>query len=130
MSVPALAQVPVGSWFGLHQLSAQNLDRYRRWRGTGKKMVPSAARGVLESSSGTHSGGFMMKRCGHPSSTRSWRDPSACTSPLTPINDYHSALSLLLCYVVGVLGAAAACKPPWNLQAGQETNKKITYQCR
>lgn len=34
----------------------------RRWRGTGKKMVPSAARGVLESSSGTYSGGFMMKR--------------------------------------------------------------------
>ncbi|CAD6238912.1 unnamed protein product [Miscanthus lutarioriparius] len=63
MSVPASAQVPqphtirpVGSCFRLHQLSAQNLDRYsrvpcvcvdRRWWGTGKKMILST-RGCIE----------------------------------------------------------------------------------
>ncbi|XP_066307313.1 stress-response A/B barrel domain-containing protein UP3-like isoform X2 [Miscanthus floridulus] len=66
MSVPASAQVPhiirpVGSCFRLHQLSAQNLDRCRRWWGTGKKMILST-RGVLESSNGAHSGGLMKKR--------------------------------------------------------------------
>ncbi|CAD6238980.1 unnamed protein product [Miscanthus lutarioriparius] len=68
MSVPASAQVPqphtirpVGSCFRLHQLSAQNLDRYRRWWGTGKKMILST-RGVLESSNGAHSSGLMKKR--------------------------------------------------------------------
>ncbi|CAD6232050.1 unnamed protein product [Miscanthus lutarioriparius] len=68
MSVTASSQVPqphtirpVVSCFRLHQLSAQNLDRYRRWWGTGKNMILST-RGVLESSNGAHSSGLMKKR--------------------------------------------------------------------
>ncbi|AQL10062.1 uncharacterized protein LOC100216847 [Zea mays] len=68
MSVPASAQVPhtirsAGSccFRSSHQLSAQNLGRHRRWRGTGKKKILST-RGVLESRNGAHPGGLMKRR--------------------------------------------------------------------
>nr|CAB3502262.1 unnamed protein product [Digitaria exilis] len=45
----------------LHQRSLRNLNRYRRWLGTGKKTILST-RGVLESSNGAPSGGLVKKR--------------------------------------------------------------------
>ncbi|XP_039780377.1 uncharacterized protein LOC120647597 isoform X2 [Panicum virgatum] len=66
MLAPASAQVPhtirpIANCFGLHRRSVLNLDRYHRWRGTGKKMILST-RGVLESSNGAPSGGLVKKR--------------------------------------------------------------------
>ncbi|PAN52000.1 hypothetical protein PAHAL_9G635500 [Panicum hallii] len=66
MLAPASAQVPhtirpVANCFGLHRRSVLNLDRYHRWRGTGKQMILST-RGVLESSNGAPSGGLVKKR--------------------------------------------------------------------
>ncbi|PUZ43231.1 hypothetical protein GQ55_9G645700 [Panicum hallii var. hallii] len=66
MLAPASAQVPhtirpVANCFGLHRRSVLTLDRYHRWRGTGKQMILST-RGVLESSNGAPSGGLVKKR--------------------------------------------------------------------